>query len=325
VLQRQHAALLMEHMAPDVLEAADPYRLGWAVLDAAKRLNIPAVAFCHSHLPALLSRLVAGRDAPQRSIGRWTAARAQAYLVNLYDRYDLVLAPSRTMVNELRRWGVQRVLHQPLGVDCQVFKPEAQNLAWQAQVNCKWDLSPRTRWLIYCGRFGEEKNLSVLADAVQKLGPGHLLLAVGAGPHPPRGSHVRVLPPQTDARLLARWLASSDVFVHAGDQETFGLAALEAMACGTPLVTHAAGGLGELVQGVGEVVASLRVEEWAQALHAQLSPQASPSTAIGRQRALAHDWSRVLTQLTTRYRSLVKNHAPRLRSALSGSAATTWS
>jgi multicomponent K+:H+ antiporter subunit A len=40
---------------------------------------------------------------------------------------------------------------------------------------------PGTRLLVYAGRFAPEKNLDVLAAAVQRLGPGHVLLAVGAG------------------------------------------------------------------------------------------------------------------------------------------------
>ena len=44
-------------------------------------------------------------------------------------------------------------------------------------------------------------------------------------------------------------LASADAFVHAGDQETFGLSVLEAMACGTPAVVRDAEGLGELAGG----------------------------------------------------------------------------
>ena len=44
-------------------------------------------------------------------------------------------------------------------------------------------------------------------------------------------------------------LASADAFVHAGDQETFGLSVLEAMACGTPAVVRDAEGLAELADG----------------------------------------------------------------------------
>ena len=60
---------------------------------------------------------------------------------------------------------------------------------------------------------------------------------------------VVVLPFVTSTRQFATVLASADVFVHAGDQETFGLSVLEAMACGTPAVLRDAEGLAELADG----------------------------------------------------------------------------
>ena len=57
-----------------------------------------------------------------------------------------------------------------------------------------------------------------------------MLLACGAGPRPPSGDRVLVHPFVADPMALARILASADAFVHAGDQETFGLSVLEAMA-----------------------------------------------------------------------------------------------
>src|SRR3569833_3353021 len=50
-----------------------------------------------------------------------------------------------------------------------------------------------------------------------------------------------------EARELARLLASCDALVHAGDQETFGLVVLEAMACGLPVIGVAAGAVPELL------------------------------------------------------------------------------
>ena len=49
------------------------------------------------------------------------------------------------------------------------------------------------------------------------------------------------------AAQVARLMASADALLHAGDQETFGLVILEAMACGIPVVAVAAGAFPEIV------------------------------------------------------------------------------
>jgi len=52
-VRRRRLARRLEELQPDIIEAGDPYRLAWAVLDAAQHLQIPAVAYCHSNLEAL--------------------------------------------------------------------------------------------------------------------------------------------------------------------------------------------------------------------------------------------------------------------------------
>jgi alpha-1,6-mannosyltransferase len=49
------------------------------------------------------------------------------------------------------------------------------------------------------------------------------------------------------ASEIARMLASADALLHAGDQETFGLVILEAMASGIPVVAVAAGAFNEII------------------------------------------------------------------------------
>lgn len=302
VTRRAEAARLMAEARPDLIEAADPYTLGWAVLDAAARLQVPAVAFCHSNLPALAARL-AGRP-----LGRAASHAARRYLKALYARYDLLLAPSDWMTRLLHEWGLPRALHQPLGVDCSIFHPHAPDPLWRRSLEQSLQLPPGTRLLLYVGRFSPEKNLDVLAAAVCRLGAGHVLLAVGAGPCPPKGERVRVLPPERDRPRLARLLAGCDAFVHAGDQETFGLAALEAMACGMPVVVAQAGGLGELAQDVGITVHGRHTAAWAEGIAASLGDAGRRPPPGALQRAQAHDWARVLAQWCVQYHRTLGMH-----------------
>ena len=309
VLRRQAAARLIEQARPDIVEAADPYTLAWSVLDASHRLGVPSVAFCHSNLPALAARWAGGATGGQTRRAALAARVAGRYLARLYSRFDLVLAPSHGMAQQLRDWGVPRVAHQGLGVDSSVFTPAAADPAWRWCLEQKLQLAAGTRLLIYSGRFAAEKNLQVLADAVALLGPRYALLAIGAGPLPPRGPRVHLLPLEPDSRRLARVLASCDAYVHAGDQETFGLGVLEALACGTPVVGSSAGGVGELVAGAGHGVDGLRAADWACAIEAAVEGPPSVATGLALRRARAHDWGRVFEQLSQRYIGLLRRHA----------------
>ncbi|MGM3277524.1 glycosyltransferase [Ralstonia sp. 24A2] len=283
-------------LSPDLIEAGDPYRLSWAALHAGARLQVPVVAFCHSDLPAFFRRL----GGPPAELA------ATAYASKLYPHFDTVFVPSRYIAQKVAELGVQRMELQPLGVDTRLFHPARRSLRWRAQL----DLPRDARVLLYVGRYAPEKNLHVLCDAVDKLDDGTVLVTIGSGPTPPHGRHVRALPYEGDAQHLAAAMASADAFVHAGDQETFGLVALEAMASGVPVVTCSAGGLAELVnETVGYTVPHCRADDFAQALRAlgQRDPVALAHAA--RRHAMQYDWRVVLPQLQRRYLALLGRQA----------------
>jgi alpha-1,6-mannosyltransferase len=116
-LRRGAMARVLAGLAPDLIESGDPYRVAWAARDAARRRGCAAVAYCHSNL-ASMARLAAG---PR--FGATAARWAQRYARRVYDGFDLVLAPSRSMAAHLADWGVARVACQPLGVDTRAFHP----------------------------------------------------------------------------------------------------------------------------------------------------------------------------------------------------------
>jgi alpha-1,6-mannosyltransferase len=307
VFNQSQATRLIEQAEPEIIESGDPFTLAWSVLDAARALQVPSVAFCHSHVPAMAAHWLGDRQA-DHWYGRWAERQARRYLARVYAGFDMVLAPSRVMTEALQDLGVRHAQHQPLGVDSAVFHPAANDPAWRRSLERRLGLVPGTRLLVYAGRFSTEKNLDLLVRAVELLGPGHVLLAIGSGPRPPRGRQVVVLKAQHHNGKLARLLASCDVFVHAGDHETFGLAALEAMACGTPLVTSGEGGLGELVDGVGSTLLSRRPGDWAEAIRAALGGQTA-HVPEGLERARSLDWKHVIDGLSQRYMRLLERGA----------------
>jgi len=311
-LRRRAIARVLVELRPDLIEAGDPYRVAWGALDAARSLGIPALAYCHSNVAAM-ARLAAGPFATA------AARAAERYARHLYRRFELVLAPSEDMAARLRDWGVDRVACQPLGVDTETFHPRARERAWRQRHG--W--SDATRVLVYAGRFAAEKHLDVLAAAVARLGDPYVLVAIGAGPVPPRGDRVVVLPFVASSRELATALASADAFVHAGDQETFGLSALEAMACATPAVLRASAGLAELCDGVGAIgVAAGSAAAFAEQVDALFAGDREQRSQAARARAEASDWERVFPALLGHYQRLVGARAA-IAAPLAGNADTT--
>jgi len=295
-------ARLLESVGPDLVEAGDAGHCAWAALRMRKRYNIPAVAFYHSDLP----RLVRPR------LGRWIARGTCHYLANLYRQFDLVLAPSRVMVELLQDIGVHGAVHQPLGIDSRVFQPAREGERLGETLREHLGLDPDTRLLVYAGRFTPEKKLHVLIEAVRKLGRRYHLILVGSGDPLPQAPNVTVVPFERDQRQLARLLAGCDVLVHPGDCETFGLIVLEAMACGLPIVGTNRGGVAELVDRETGILAEPdNVDSLAGAIEAiYFRDMVRMGQAARRKAAERYDWNEILPQVLGRYDLLLGGYKP---------------
>jgi alpha-1,6-mannosyltransferase len=280
---------MLEALEPDLIEVGDVFHPAWCASGVASRRDIPLVAFCHSNLPHLVGRRF-GRAA-ERALG--------AYLRNVYARFDLVMAPSRLMCENLGRMGVQRTVLQPLGVDTTIFAPHRRTLDLRRTLQ----LSDRTRLLVYAGRFSGEKNVDVLHAALRLLGDQYHLLLIGGGVHGRPAANITVLPYRRDSIELATWIASCDALVHAGCSETFGLVIIEALACGRPVVAARAGAVPEHVdQSVGMLAPPRDARGMAEAIAALFERDLAALGLAARARALQrYTWSHTLQLLLSHY------------------------
>lgn len=290
----------LEQLQPDVIEAGDPYRLSWAALEAGARMDVPVVGFYHSDLP----RLVGARA------GRWTDALLDAYVQRLYRRFDRVLAPSQVMAAKLEALGVERVYVQPLGVDIDQFHPRRRD----PNVRARFHIDDNTRLLIFAGRGSREKHIPRLLETMQQLGPAYHLLLVGSHMPTRTPANVTVLDRFVAQSELACLFASADAMLHAGDQETFGLVVLEAMASGLPVIGVRAGAVAELVApGTGLLAEPGCPDSMAQAVRA-LFADGWPEMGHLARRYVENNyaWNRVLPSLLEHYRELSGEWAPQV-------------
>jgi glycosyltransferase involved in cell wall biosynthesis len=170
------------------------------------------------------------------------------------------------------------------GVDVERFAP-ADQAAARAEVG--WH--PQGVGYLFVGTLSERKNVLRLARAVERLDDAELAI-IGDGPLAGAlgGRESIRLVGLVDHAAVPRWMAAADVVCQPSLQEPFGLATLEAMACGRPVLTTAVGGPPEFVPpGAGVVVDPLDDEAIAAGL-SEAATLACPND-VGRAAAETHD------------------------------------
>lgn len=288
---------IMAGLQPDLIEAGDPYTPAWAAQRAARLLDVPSVGFYHSDLFTLVHHRVGG----------FVDAGTRAYIQRLYSGFDLVLSPSRLMAEQLHRCGIGEVQVQPLGVDLEAFHPQ------RAKPNARetLGLAEDQHLLVFAGRGTQEKNIPVLLQAMRELGPDYHLLLIGTGFQPDAPDNVSVIHEFCPTPEVAGWMAAADALLHAGDQETFGLVALEGMASGLPVVCVDAGALPEVVP----LECGRRVRpndggamaDGVRDLFEHDDPRALGARARARVQA-QHSWDAVADSLIGHYRRVLGDH-----------------
>lgn len=234
---------LLDQLAPDRIEVSDRTTLRGLGRWAAER-GVPTLVLAHERIDRLLAQWLL----PPR------AARRVADVANRRTArgHDLVVCSTDFAAEEFTRLGTP-VAQVPLGVDLRTFAPDRFDARLRAELLDRSDVL-----LVHCGRLSAEKHPQRSVDALAELrrrGVRATLVVVGDGPLAAKlkesaaGLPVRFRGHVADRGELAALLASADVVLAPGPHETFGLAGLEALACGTPVVASASSALRELVAG----------------------------------------------------------------------------
>lgn len=285
-------------------------QVGWLTTD---RWGVPLVHTMHTMARVKNAGLAAG-DRPEprgREIGEVQVVAAADRLVantdiearQLIDLYDA--DPARV-----------RVVHP--GVDLEVFSPGDQAAARRAV-----GVSEDELLVVFVGRVQPLKAPDLLIEAAADLMSrrpelaSRLRVAVLGGPSGSgldrprwledlareRGIKHRVtFSPPVERKRLALWYRAADVVAVPSYSESFGLVAVEAQACGTPVVASDAGGLPTAVGG-GVLVPTHEIGDWSRALEALLTDPARREELARRARphATRFGWSRTADSLVSVY------------------------
>ncbi|MFI9639353.1 glycosyltransferase [Micromonospora sp. NPDC051925] len=242
---RRPVERLLTRLAPDRLEVSDRSTLRWTG-GWARAHGVPSVMVSHECLTGLLGQwgLPAGR-------ARGLADRLNRRTTGAYDR---IVCTTAWAGEEFTRIAAP-VDVVPLGVDLTGFHPDRADPALRERY-----ADDREVLLVHCARLSTEKRPDLAVDALAALrraGVPAVLVMAGDGPSRraladrAAGLPVHFTGFLPDRSAVAALLATADVVLAPGPVETFGLAGLEALAAGTPVVVNAASALPEVVGPAG--------------------------------------------------------------------------
>ena len=293
---------------PDMVHAHF-WMSGRAALDAAAPLGIPVVQTFHA-LGAVKRRHQGAKDTspPARLAGeRSIIGRAQRVIATCTDE-----------VFELLRLGadLDRVRLLPCGVDPELFGPHGP----------AEERSPDRHRLVAVGRLVERKGLGTAISALAQLPDVELVVAGGPDAsqldHDAEARRLLALARRhgvidrlhlrgrVDRSEVPALLRSADAVVCVPWYEPFGMVAVEAMACGVPVVASAVGGMIDtVVDGVtGVHVPPRDPDRLAEAVRTLLddpSLRASLGASGARRARARYSWSKVAGATLDTYRELV--------------------
>ncbi|MGA3295540.1 MAG: glycosyltransferase [Candidatus Acidiferrales bacterium] len=245
---------------PDLVEICDKYTLNY--LGALLRRGLLRTL---DFRPIVVGLSCERMDDNFRTyVGRIPFARrfCAAYMRWIYfPFFDHHIANSAYTAEELRaasqgQMVPRNIWIRPMGIDLRHLSPARRSREARRQLQQKCGGSDESVFLLYAGRLAPEKNLPLLFDLVMRLakhaGRDYRLVVAGDGMErrrweefcqkhvPGRASFLGHIKKSDE---LADLTANADVFVHPNPHEPFGIAPLEAMASGLPLVAPDSGGV----------------------------------------------------------------------------------
>ncbi|MBV9013903.1 MAG: glycosyltransferase [Pseudonocardiales bacterium] len=227
---------------PDRIEVSDRLTLRGMGRWAAEH-GVPSVVISHERLDRLLKEFLLP-DRAARRVADWANRR-------MANSYDTVVCTTRFARAEFDRIGVRNVVQVPLGVDLATFAPWHRDAALRAELARGADAI-----LVHCGRLSPEKHPERCVDTLAHLHESRQrvrLVIAGDGPRRAALQRRAAGLPVTFLGFLSRrsdvatLLATADLSLAPGPHETFGLAALEALASGIPVVVSRSSALSEII------------------------------------------------------------------------------
>jgi alpha-1,6-mannosyltransferase len=317
---------ILQDEQPRVIEVCDKYSVSWLSgllrrgllrSDWPERAARPVLIGMNcERMDDNVGAFVAGGPAARRLV--------KGYLGNLYiPLFDYHIANSDYTADELRDAMAARHHRQihvrPMGAEIETFSAaqasEAGRRDLLSRFNC--DGGQPAKLLLYAGRLSPEKNIGLLVETMERLPEEYKLVVAGSGPlagrfesaaHQRVPGRVRLLGHLGGRRELAEVYVNCDAFLHPNPREPFGIAPLEAMAAGIPLIAPRSGGVLSYADDTNAWLCDASAESFAGAARAVFADPAARKDRLARARwtAARHAWADVAGQFFDLYDELYR-------------------
>ena len=290
---------------PDVIHLASPFLLGDQVRKASHILEIPTVAIYQTDVTGFAAYY--GLSA--------LSSIAERRVKKIHCNVDINLVPSTHSARYLESLGAKNISVWGRGVDLRQFNPSHRS----NELRKSWGADQETIVIGFAGRLAPEKkveNLRALRDVAQLIGRKIQVVIIGDGPSRERLEKILPLARFTGhihGAELGIAMASLDLLISTGENETFCQVIQEAFASGLPVIAPATGGPVDLViPGLNGLLyqpgslQSLRVNVL------KLVSEATKLAALGRngqQMVQGRTWSALSDELIGHYQNAIHINA----------------
>jgi len=292
---------ILRDFVPEVIEISDRTTL-LLIAPWARRRGIKVSLFAHERLSdaliAFIPSVFVSHAIVVRIVTAWNAWCAQ--------NVDKIIATTRFASREFPDSLNKEVI--ALGVDHSVFHPRQAS-------EIVMDL-PGEGYLLACTRLSPEKDPRLLLEIARELsrrGSKLSLIIIGAGPMMDVLSEevireelaISFVGFLNQKEVLAHYMRDASIFLAPGPIETFGLAALEAMACGTPVICRDSAAIAEIIDSNSGVALSRDATSWVDAIEELLSHDRKELAKACLARASGFTWSVTASALLESHQRLL--------------------
>lgn len=306
---------------PDLIEISDKYSVNW-LAGLLRRAWLPGL-----RRPVLVGMSCERMDDNVGAFltgGNLAKRLSQAYLGNLHiPLFDYHIANSVYTAEELisamnpKHRREVRVL--PMGAQVEDFAAALPDESKRRQFIALASGNERSRLLLYAGRLSPEKNIPLLIEVMERLASGgqedFRLIVAGSGPLADwfeseacrrAPGKIVLLGHVRDRQSLINLYANCDAFVHPNPREPFGIAPLEAMAAGLPLIAPRSGGVLSYADDTNSWLADADAEAFAAAVRSVFSDASACKDKLARARwtAQQYRWPDVAARFFSLYDEL---------------------